>query len=121
MKKLVLGALLLLSMSASAQGTFVIKYTTFLTNINDVKSELKFSDTTFVFNDENTTDIVVYGLPEEIRYYRTGKITESETTGGHKYQLVDCIQAKTGTRATIQLFDTAVRVFLGNDYIEYQR
>jgi len=121
MKKLVLGALLSLSISTFAQGTFVVKYKSFLTYINNVKSEIILNDTTFVFNDGDTTDIVIYVLPEEFRYYRTGKIIKGKTTGGSEYQLVDCIDAKTGKIATIQLFDTAVRVFLGDDYIEYQK
>lgn len=104
-----------------AQDTFVYKYTSYVTNINDVQSEMKPTEITFVFNDGNSTDIVVYGQGEEKRFYRTGDITEGKTTGGFKYQWVDCVQEKTGYKASIQLFDNAVRIFMKGDYVEYQK
>jgi len=104
-----------------AQETFVKVYTSFNTNINDVISEQKETHVTFVFNEGNTTDIVVYGLEEEKRFYRTGGITKGKTNGGYEYQWVDCIQAKTGYKASIQLFDNAVRIFINGDYVEYQK
>jgi hypothetical protein len=104
-----------------AQETFVYKYTSFITNINDVKSEMKPIEVTFVFNEGTSTDIVVYGQGEEKRFYRTGGITEGKTTGGYEYQWVDCVQAKTGYKASIQLFTDAVRIFMKGDYVEYQK
>ena len=100
-----------------AQETFVYKYTSFITNINDVKSEMKPIEVTFVFNEGTSTDIVVYGQGEEKRFYRTGGITEGKTTGGYEYQWVDCVQAKTGYKASIQLFTDAVRIFMKGDYV----
>ena len=106
---------------ALAQETFVYKYTSYVTNINDVQSEMKPTEITFVFNDGTSTDIVVYGQGDEKRFYRTGGITEGKTTGGFKYQWVDCVQAKTGYKASIQLFADAVRIFMKGDYVEYQK
>ena len=109
------------SFVAIAQDTFVYKYTSYITNINDVQSEMKPPDITFVFNDGKTTDIVVYGQGEEKRFFRTGDITKGKTTGGYEYQWVDCVQEKTGYKASIQLFDDAVRIFMKGDYVEYQK
>jgi hypothetical protein len=122
MKK-VLFTLLLTATSfvAIAQDTFVYKYTSYITNINDVQSEMKPTDITFVFNDGKTTDIVVYGQGEEKRFFRTGDISKGKTTGGYEYQWVDCVQEKTGYKASIQLFDDAVRIFMKGDYVEYQK
>ena len=122
MKKLLLSLLLFFAtMVVLAQETFVYKYTSYVTNINDVVSEIKPTQVTFVFNEGTTTDIVVYGLGEEKRFYRTGGITTGKTTGGYEYQLVDCIQSKTGYKASIQLFADAVRIFMKGDYVEYQK
>jgi len=122
MKKLLLSLLLFFAtMVVLAQETFVYKYTSYVTNINDVVSEMKPTEVTFVFNEGKTTDIVVYGLGEEKRFYRTGGVTEGKTTGGYKYQWVDCVQANTGYKASIQLFADAVRIFMKGDYVEYQK
>lgn len=122
MKKLLFTILFTtISLSAFAQDTFVEKYTSYSMNTDNVLSEMKPIDVTFVFNEGNTTDIVIYGLSEVKRFYRTGDIKKGKTTGGYEYQLVDCIQSKTGTLTVIQLFDTAVRIFIGEDYVEYQK
>jgi hypothetical protein len=122
MKKILFVLLLTATTFVSlAQETFVYKYTSFITNINDVKSEMKPIEVTFVFNEGTSTDIVVYGQGEEKRFYRTGGITEGKTTGGYEYQWVDCVQAKTGYKASIQLFTDAVRIFMKGDYVEYQK
>lgn len=122
MKKLLFVLLLTASTFVSlAQETFVYKYTSYSTNIDDVLSEMKPTEVTFVFNEGTTTDIVVYGQGEEKRFYRTGGVTEGKTTGGYEYQWVDCIQEKTGYKASIQLFSNAVRIFMKGDYVEYQK
>lgn len=122
MKKLLFTLLLTATtFVALAQDTFVRKYTTYAINRNDKLSELKALDVTFVFNEGNSTDIVVYGLSEVKRFYRTGAISKGKTTGGFEYQWVDCIQVSTGNKASIQLFDEAVRVFISGDYVEYQK
>lgn len=105
----------------SAQETFVHKYTSCVTNINDVFSETKAIDVTIVFNEGTTSDIVIYGLEEEKRFYRTGDVTKGKTNDGSEYQLVDCIQVENGNKVIIQLFDTAVRIFIDGDYVEYQK
>lgn len=109
------------SFIATSQETFVYKYTSYSTNIDNVASEMKATEVTFVFNEGTTTDIVVYGQGDEKRFYRTGGITEGKTTGGYEYQWVDCVQAKTGYKASIQLFTNAVRIFMKGDYVEYQK
>ena len=122
MKKLLLTLLLFFTtIILFAQETFVYKYTSYVTNINDVVSEMKPTEITFVFNEGTTTDIVVYGFEEEKRFYRTGEVSKGKTTGGFEYQWVDCVQAKTGYKASIQLFDNAVRIFMKADYVEYQK
>ena len=122
MKKLLFALLLTaITFVSLAQETFVNKYTSYVTNINDVISEMKPTQITFVFNEGTTTDIVVYGLEEEKRFYRTGEVSKGKTTGGFEYQWVDCVQAKTGYKASIQLFDNAVRIFMKADYVEYQK
>ena len=122
MKKLLLTLLLFFTtIVVLAQETFVCKYTSYVTNIKDVVSEMKPTEVTFVFNEGTTTDIVVYQQGEEKRFYRTGEISKGKTTGGYEYQWVDCIQDKTGYKASIQLFSNAVRVFMQGDYIEYQK
>ena len=122
MKKLLFVLLLTAtSIVAIGQETFVRKYTSFVTNVNDVVSEMKPIEVTFVFNEEKTSDIVIHGLETEKRFYKTGKVIEGKTTGGNEYQWVDCIQEKTGYKVSIQLFDPAVRIFIGNDYVEYQK
>ena len=120
MKKLLLGALLLLSTLSFSQNTFIKKYTSYAMNIGSVISEVKPIDETFVFNEGKSTDIVVYGLTEVKRFHTISATTTGKTTGGYEYQWVDCIQVSTGSKASIQLFDKAVRIFIEGDYIEYQ-
>jgi hypothetical protein len=106
---------------AVAQETFVHKYNSCVTNIDDVFSETKPIEVTIVFNEGTTTDIVIYGLEKDKRFYRTGDVIKGKTNDGSEYQLVDCIQVETGYKVSIQLFDTAVRIFIDGDYVEYQK
>jgi len=101
--------------------TFVKKYTSYVTNVNNKISETKYATISVIFNDGDSTDIVVYATDEPKRFYRTGKITLGKTTGGYEYQLVNCIDSETGKEIQLQLFDDACRIFMGTDYIEYDK
>jgi len=105
----------------NAQKTFVEKYTFYVTNVNDKISEPKYATITVIFNDGDTTDIVVYATDIPKRFYRTGKITKGKTNGGYEYQVVTCVDSETGKQVEIQLFDDACRIFMGTDYIEYDK
>jgi hypothetical protein len=105
----------------NAQKTFVEKYTYYVTNVKDKISEPKYATITIIFNEGDTTDIVVYATDEPKRFYRTGKTTNGKTNGGYEYQVVTCIDSETGKEVQIQLFDDACRIFIGVDYIEYDK
>ena len=109
------------TMFSNAQKTFVEKYTSYVTNVNDKISESKLATITVIFNDADTNDIVVYATDEPKRFYRTGKITKGKSNGGYEYQWVTCIDSETGKEVQIQLFDDACRIFMGADYIEYDK
>ena len=120
-KKLFIISIALISILCSAQKTFVEKYTSYVTNVNNKISEAKYATVTVIFNDGDTTDIIVYATDEPKRFYRTGKITKGKSTSGYEYQLVNCIDSETGKEVQIQLFDDACRIFMGLDYIEYDK
>ena len=126
MKKLLLGALLLLSMSMFSQsdnkGVFVKKYTKYVITINNVVGERKNGESTFVYNENNTTNIGIYIGNDKILLYSAGKVETGQTTGGSKYQLVKCINYVSGKNIWLQLFDEEVRIFTNEtftDSIEY--
>ena len=117
MNRLLLGALLLLSVSMfSQEGTFVRKYTKFIIIKNDVPGEVQYSDVTVVYNENNTNDICIY-LPEsKMLLYSSGKIETGKTTGGLEYQIVKCIVKDTGNNVGLQLFENILRVFTNESY-----
>lgn len=121
MKKLLLVALLLLSILSYSQETFVNKYTVFMTKIDGVKSEVKPAEIVFVFNEGKTTDIVIYGTKDTIRLYRTKEIVDGKSNEGNEYQLLECIESETGDKYIVQLFKDTVRLFINDspDYIEH--
>lgn len=125
MKRLLLGALLLLSISMFSQdkqGPFVRKYTNYIITTNDVKGEVKQGSVTVVYNEDDTTNIAIYMGTEKILLYSTGKIETGKTVSGHEYQLVKCINSDNGKTIGLQLFDTALRIFTNEaftDSIEY--
>jgi hypothetical protein len=126
MKKLLLGTLLLLSMSVFSQedkkGTFVRKYTKYVITTNNVMGEVKDGDCTIVYNEDNTTNIGIYMVGSKVLLYSTGKIETGETTSGSKYQIVKCINQASGKNVSLQLFETEVRIFTNKDFsdaIEY--
>jgi len=120
-KKLLIISIALSSFFCSAQKTFVEKYTSYVTNVNNKTSEPKIGTVTIIFNDSDTTDIVVYATDSPKRFFRTGDIIKGKSNGGHDYQVVTCIDSETGKEVQIQLFDDACRIFMGLDYIEYDK
>lgn len=124
MKKVLLGTLLLLSISMFSQSTFVKKYTSMISISNDVKGEWQNTDITVVFNANDVTDIVFYYPNETTRTFH--QITAPEkntTTNGDAYQIVECLD-ESGDRVGIQLFDddTCLRVLIAKGwYIEFHR
>lgn len=118
MKKLLLGALLLLSMFGFSQETpFTRKYNYSILENGDTFSKI---DLTVVFNYNGTKDVVFYLPGRELYMYRISDVTEGATKSGQTYQVFDCINGEGGEKITLQLFDQNVlRVFINGDYIEY--
>jgi hypothetical protein len=108
------GALL----TASAQEKFIRRYTTVSKSYDTIQKPLNI---TIVFNENETTDIVVYGLKKEKRFYKIGEVERGKTEGGYEYQYVAYIDAEDGDKVFFQIFDTACRIFIGSEYVEYQQ
>jgi hypothetical protein len=125
MKKLLLGALLLLSsFMCIAQETFVKKYTSMIAVSNNVKGEWQSTDMTVVFNPKGVTDIVFYYPNGSIRtFHQITDMTKDTTTNGDTYQIVECLDER-GTKVAIQLFDddTCLRVIIDKGwFIEFHK
>jgi hypothetical protein len=126
MKKLLLLALILSSFVCIAQenSTFVEKYTSTISEKDGVLQDWKKTDLTVVFNSNGTTDIVFYySSGNIIKFYKIGNVEEGVTTGGHKYQLVQCID-EDGVKVIIQLFsnNSCLRITLAEGYmIEFHK
>ena len=125
MKKLLLGALLLLSsFVCMAQETFVKKYTSMIAVSNNVKCEWQSTDMTVVFNPKGVTDIVFYYPNGSIRtFHQITDMTKDTTTNGDAYQIVECLD-ESGDRVAIQLFedDTCLRVIVDKGwFIEFHK
>jgi hypothetical protein len=125
MKKLLLGALLLLSSFVCiAQETFVKKYTSMIAVSNNVKGEWQSTDMTVVFNPKGVTDIVFYYPNGSIRtFHQITDMTKDTTTNGDAYQIVECLD-ESGDRVAIQLFedDTCLRVIVDKGwFIEFHK
>jgi hypothetical protein len=106
MKKLLLGALLLLSMSMFSQEPFVRKYTSIIVTKDDVSEEEKEAELTAVFNPNGQRGVkFYYGSGEVTEYYQVSDLKEGVTSGGYKYQIIDILEKKEGVHITLQLFD----------------
>lgn len=119
MKRLLLGALLLLSTSMSSQdkeGPFVRNYTSYLVTTNNVEGEFKQGNTTVVFNENDTTNISIYLAGDKILLYSTGKVETGKTNSGQEYQLVKCINSTNGKTVSLQLFEKVLRIFTNEDF-----
>jgi hypothetical protein len=124
MKKLLLGALLLLSMCTFAQEAFVKKYTSMIAISNNVKGEWQSADITVVFNADGVRDIVFYYPNGNTRtFHQIVGMTKDVTTNGDAYQIVECLD-ESGDRVAIQLFedDTCLRVIVAKGYyVEFHK
>jgi hypothetical protein len=118
MKKLLLGALLLLSMFGfSQEKPFTRKY-----NYSILENAETFTkiDLTVVFNYNGTKDVMFYLPGSQLHLYRISDVRLGETKSGYPYQVFDCINRESSQEVTIQLFDDNVmRVFTNGDYVEY--
>ena len=124
MRKLLVGALLLLSITMFSQESFVKKYTSLISVNNDVKGEWQRTDITVVFNPKGVTDIVFYYPNGSVRtFHQITSPEKNKTTNGDSYQIVECLD-ESGERVAIQLFDdnTCLRVIVAKGYfIEFHR
>jgi hypothetical protein len=119
MKKLLLGALLLLSsFTCFAQDTFVKKYTSMVIKENGILQPWQTAEVTVVFNPNGVRDIVIYFSNGNKRtLHQVGDVTQGKTKNNEGYQIVKCID-EDGTNVAAQLFDddTCFRIIIGDGY-----
>jgi hypothetical protein len=120
MKKLLLGALLLLSTLMFSQSeTFVKKYTSMVSKKEGVLQPWEQVDVTVVFNAKGGKDIVFYYTNGNTRsFHQISSVTQSKTENGQGYQFIDCVD-QDGTKVGIQLFDddTCLRILIAKGYM----
>ena len=105
MKKLLLGALLLLSVTVFSQEAFVKKYTSMVSKKEDVLQPWERIDVTVVFNSKGSKDIVFYYATGNTRtFHQITDVTEGKTEDGQGYQFVHCVD-QDGNRVGVQLFN----------------
>jgi len=124
MRKLLLLAGMLLSITMFSQETFVKKYTSMISKKNDVLEPWEKIDLTVVFNADNKRNIIFYYLSgKQITFYQILGSKEGKTENGEGYQLIDCID-EDGQSVALQLFDddTCLRILIAKGYsIEFHR
>lgn len=120
MKKLLLGAmLLLLSFTAMAQNTFVVNYTSCASKKAGEIQPWIDVDVTAVINEKSTGDIVLYyGNGSSIRYKKIGDVETGKTTGGEEFQLIKCVDLESGSDVFVQYFDVnrTLRILIAEGY-----
>lgn len=119
MKKLLLGALLLLSTLMFSQETFVKKYTSMISKKDGVLQPWEKVDVTVVFNPKKVRDIVIYySTGNTLTLHQVGGATNGKTEDGIGYQIVSCID-QDGESVAVQLFDddTCMRVLIAKGYM----
>jgi len=119
MKKILLGALLLLSTSMFSQETFVKKYTSFITKDNGVLTPWEKIDVTVVFNPNHVRDVIFYYISgKTMTFHQTSGVKEGKTSSGDGYQAFDCID-QDGIYVRLQLFDdnTCLRILISEGYM----
>ncbi len=126
MKKLLLILLFFIGISTSyAQDTFIVEYTSCISYKDGVDQGWKDITVTAVFNEKNTSDVVLYyGGGKAIRYKKTGKIVKDQTKSGDKYQFIECIDTSDGTTVGIQYFQSneTLRVIIAKGwYVEFHK
>jgi len=124
MRKLLLLAGMLLSITMFSQETFVKKYTSMISKKNDVLEPWEKIDLTVVFNADNKRNIIFYYLSgKQITFHQISGSKEGKTENGEGYQLIDCID-EDGQSVALQLFDddTCLRILIAKGYsIEFHR
>jgi hypothetical protein len=122
MKKLLLGALLLLSSFAciaQENSTFVKKYTSMISKEDDVVGEWVYKETTVVFNPEGKSEVKFY-FPNgnTYTYYQIGDVTTGVSENGMNYQLIECLTEE-GKTVMLQLYedDKCLRVLIAKGYL----
>lgn len=126
MKKLLLGAMLLLmSFTAMAQNTFVANYTSCISKKAGELQPWLDVDVTAVINEKGTGDIVLYyDGGKSIRYKKTGDIETGKTTGGEEFQIIECVDLESGSNVSVQYFDKngTLRILIGDGYfVEFHK
>ena len=119
MKKLLLGALLLLSMAMFSQETFVKKYTSMISKKDGVLQPWEKVDITVVFNPKKVRDVVIYyPTGTTLILHQVSGARNGKTKAGDGYQIVKCIDEQ-GETVAIQLFDddTCMRVLIADGYM----
>lgn len=119
MKKILLGALLLLSVAMFSQETFVKKYTSIVSKKAGVLQPWEKIDLTVVFNPNQVRDIVFYYISgKTMTFHQVNGVTEGKTKNGDGYQIFDCVD-QDGTYVTLQLFDddTTLRILIDKGYM----
>ena len=124
MKKLLLGALLLLSMCTFAQETFVKKYTSMISKKDDVLQPWQKTDVTVVFNPNGARDVVIYfSNGDKMTLHQIGNVTKGKTKNNEDYQLIECVNEE-GVDLAVQLFDddTCLRIIIADGYfVEFHK
>lgn len=119
MKKILLGALLLLSMSIFAQNTFAKTYTSYVIKEKGVLQPWVYSEVTVVFNSNDVKDVIFYYPNNTTRtLHRLTSPVNDKTLNGDGFQMIDYVDIN-GTKLTLQLFDddTCLRVNIAEGYL----
>lgn len=123
MKKLFLSVLFLMLSVASFSQPFVNKYTSVINKEAGVLGDWKDTSITVVFNEETTSDIVIYYQNgTEKRFHRIGEISIDKTSDGDEYQFFLCIDDEDGRKLAFQLFEetSTLRIIISDgNYVEF--
>ncbi len=120
MKKLMTIGVFLLGMTSYGQlQTFVNHYSKFISDVNDVKSEVAATNVTAIFNESGKNVVVVFINGNAHRYFQTSAVEKSKTVSGVEYQLIKTVREDDGGIVLVQLFDDTLRLLSGGDYIEF--
>lgn len=104
--------------TVNAQDTFVVKYTSLITKIDNKLGEWEKVDLTVVFNEKNTNNVVLYYPNKTITLYKIGGVETSKTNIGDEYQIIDCVDEE-GNKLSLQLFSDAMRLLVKGGFIEF--
>ena len=122
MKKTLIILFLLFTMFTYAQDTFVNKYTSFVVFSNNKYEEEKTCSVTFVFNEQDTNNIVCYFSDGTKKtFIRIGGIEKGKTNNGTPYQSVTCVDDSNGKKVDIQVFDDNLRIHYSDGFIEFMK